>query len=104
MKVQLSVLAAALALNACSWNDNRWLPREIYQPTSTAWSTQPGTNSVTGQAMFTTLTGETRGLIGARALGLMKPTAYFITTARGFIHDEDALAQVLENVWTRFAR
>jgi hypothetical protein len=64
VKVQLSVLAAALALNACSWNDNRWLPREIYQPTSTAWSTQPGSNTVTGQAMFTTLTGETRDCAG----------------------------------------
>lgn len=37
-----------------------------------------------------------RGMIGARQFGLMKPTAYFITTARGFIHDEAALAEVLE--------
>ena len=28
-------------------------------------------------------------------MALMKPTAYFITTARGFIHDEAALAQAL---------
>ncbi len=37
------------------------------------------------------LTDETRGMIGAREYALMKPTAYFITTARGFIHDEAAL-------------
>jgi D-3-phosphoglycerate dehydrogenase len=37
-----------------------------------------------------------RGMIGARQFGLMKPTAYFITTARGFIHDEAALAAVLD--------
>ena len=33
-----------------------------------------------------------RGMIGAHLFGLMKPTAFFITTARGFIHDEAALA------------
>src|SRR4029079_12891315 len=41
------------------------------------------------------LTAETRGMIGAREYALMQPHAYFITTARGFIHDEDALAQAL---------
>ena len=41
------------------------------------------------------LTKETRGMIGAEAFAMMKPTAYFITTARGFIHDEAALADAL---------
>ena len=41
------------------------------------------------------LTDETRGMIGARQYALMKSTAYFITTARGFIHDEAALAAAL---------
>jgi D-3-phosphoglycerate dehydrogenase / 2-oxoglutarate reductase len=41
------------------------------------------------------LTEETRRMIGAREYALMKPTAYFITTARGFIHDEAALADAL---------
>ena len=30
-------------------------------------------------------------MIGAREFALMQPHAYFITTARGFIHDEDPL-------------
>ena len=34
-------------------------------------------------------------MIGAREYGLMQPHAYFITTARGGIHDEMALAEVL---------
>src|SRR6201995_3103403 len=43
------------------------------------------------------LNNETRGLIGARQFGLMQKHAYFITTARGFIHDEVALEQALRN-------
>src|SRR5207253_10407821 len=43
------------------------------------------------------LTGESRGMIGAREFALMQPHAYFITTARGFIHDEAALREALRN-------
>jgi glyoxylate reductase len=35
-------------------------------------------------------------LIGARELGLMKPTAYFVNTARGRIVDEPALIEALQ--------
>lgn len=41
------------------------------------------------------LNSETRGMIGAAEFALMKPTAYFINTARGPIVDESALVQVL---------
>ncbi len=43
------------------------------------------------------LTKESRGMIGAREFALMQPHAYFITTARGFIHDESALFGALRN-------
>jgi len=43
------------------------------------------------------LTPETRGLMGAREFALMRPDAYFITTARGSIHDEAALDKVLHD-------
>ena len=42
------------------------------------------------------LSARTRGLVGARELGLMKPTAYLINTARGPIVDETALIQALQ--------
>jgi len=41
------------------------------------------------------LNDETRGLVGARQLALMKPTAYFINVARGPIVDEKALYETL---------
>lgn len=43
------------------------------------------------------LTKESRGMIGAREFSLMQNHAYFITTARGFIHDEAALEDALRN-------
>jgi D-3-phosphoglycerate dehydrogenase / 2-oxoglutarate reductase len=43
------------------------------------------------------LTRDSRGMIGASQFGLMQPHAFFITTARGFIHDEDALLAALRD-------
>ncbi|HVZ09569.1 NAD(P)-dependent oxidoreductase [Rhodopila sp.] len=42
------------------------------------------------------LTKQSRGMMGAAQFARMKPEAYFITTARGFIHDEAALADALK--------
>lgn len=44
----------------------------------------------------TLLDETTRGLIGAREFGLMKPSAYFINTARGPVVAESALIEALE--------
>ena len=41
------------------------------------------------------LTKETQGLIGKAQFAAMKPTAFFITTARGPVHDETALHDAL---------
>ncbi|KUI22494.1 3-phosphoglycerate dehydrogenase [Mycobacterium sp. GA-1285] len=41
------------------------------------------------------LTAETRGLFGRKEFAAMKPSAYFITTARGPVHDERALHDAL---------
>lgn len=53
------------------------------------------------QADFITLhvpfTRAAHHLVGARELGLMKPSAYLINTARGPVVDEQALLQALQN-------
>lgn len=51
--------------------------------------------------LLTPLTEETKGMIGARELGLMKETACLINVARGGIVDESALYDALESngIW-----
>lgn len=46
---------------------------------------------------------ETEGLIGAAELGLMKPTAILVNTARGGIIDEEALVETLRSGGIRAA-
>lgn len=48
-------------------------------------------------SVHASLTPESRGLIDARSLALMKPTAYLINAARGPIVDEKALIDALES-------
>jgi phosphoglycerate dehydrogenase-like enzyme len=48
-------------------------------------------------SVHATLSEETRGLLDARRIALMKPTAYLINTARGPIVDESALLAALSN-------
>lgn len=43
------------------------------------------------------LTKETRGMFGAKEFGMMKSSAYFITTARGHVHSEEALLDALRS-------
>jgi D-3-phosphoglycerate dehydrogenase len=47
--------------------------------------------------IHTPLTAETRHLVSARLLGMMKPTAYLVNTARGPVVDTRALAEALKN-------
>src|SRR5574337_573346 len=45
------------------------------------------------------LTAETRHLIGAAALRKMKPSAYFVNTARGGVADSEAIVRALREKW-----
>ena len=50
-------------------------------------------------SLHTPLTAETRGLINARTLRLMKPTAILVNTSRGPVVDTQALIQALQEGW-----
>ncbi|MFC2012739.1 C-terminal binding protein [Chloroflexota bacterium] len=50
-------------------------------------------------SVHTPLTKETRHIIGENELRLMKPSAYFINTARGTVVDEQALINALRGKW-----
>ncbi len=60
-----------------------------------------GLDTVMSESDFVTincpLSTATHHLIGAREIALMKPTAYFINTARGGIVDQKALTEALQN-------
>jgi len=45
--------------------------------------------------LHVTLNGQSRGMIGARELGLMRPTAILVNTSRGPIVDQQALVDAL---------
>ncbi len=47
-------------------------------------------------SLHTPLTEETRGMIDSRMLGLMRPSAYLINTARGALVDESALLEAVK--------
>jgi phosphoglycerate dehydrogenase-like enzyme len=65
------------------------------------WGQLVPLETVLAQADFLSLhvpvTPETRGMIDARRLALVKPTAYLINTARAAVIDEDALFDALKS-------
>ena len=87
----------------CVWASSAWASiRPIRRPRSKRWaasrsrisaSALPRADFVT---LHTPLQDDTRNLIGARELAMMKPTAYLINCARGGIVDEKALVEALD--------
>jgi phosphoglycerate dehydrogenase-like enzyme len=78
-----------------------WGPRLTPETAAAAGARRVELDELLGQSdvvsVHSTLSAESRGLIDARRLGLMKPTAYLINTARGPIVDEAALLAALRD-------
>lgn len=74
-------------------------PRPVVAPPGAMWSRR-SLEEVLAQSDFLSLhvplTERTRRLIGPRELGLMKPSAFLINTARGPVVDEAALVSALK--------
>ena len=87
--------------NAFEMNVLAWGPRLTPEAAASAGAESCGIDELIGRSdilsVHATLSAESRGLIDARRLALMKPTAYLINTARGPIVDEAALCGALAN-------
>jgi len=91
----MATIGRAFGMSVIAWSQNLTAER----------ASQFGATLVTKDSLFARsdilsihlqLSDRTRGLVGARELRLMKPTAYLVNTSRGPIVDEKALVQTLE--------
>ena len=91
---QMAEIARAFRMKIVAWSEN--LTRER--------AAECGAEKVSKEELLRTadvvsihlrLSGRTQGLIGARELALMKPTAYLVNTSRGPIVEERALVEAL---------
>jgi D-3-phosphoglycerate dehydrogenase len=89
-----AAIAQAFGMKVIAWSQNL-TPEKC----AAAGVGHVGKDDLFRQSDFITihvvLSPRTRGLVGARELALMKPTAYLINTSRGPIVDEAALLAVL---------
>ncbi len=90
----VAMLARAFGMRVLAWS-----PRLTPEAAAAAGAEPGALDDLIAAAdivsIHATLAPESRGLIDARRLGLMKPSAYLINTARGAIVDEDALVAAL---------
>jgi len=93
---QVARFGQMLGMTTIAWSQNL----------SEAAAAEAGCRLVARDALFreadyltihTRLSDRTRGLVGARELASMKPTAFLINTSRGPICDEPALYEALKN-------
>ena len=92
---KVAKVGVAFDMSAIAWSENLTAER----------AAKCGATLVTKDELFARsdvvtihvqLSARTRGLVGARELSLMKPTAYLVNTARGPIVDEVALVKALQ--------
>ncbi|WP_291280260.1 D-2-hydroxyacid dehydrogenase family protein [Galactobacter sp.] len=94
---RVAQVGQAFGMNVVAWSQNL---------TDEAVSTIPGVRRVDQEELFASadvvsvhykLSPRSAGLIGADQLGLMKPSAILVNTARGPLVDNDALVQALDS-------
>jgi len=105
--VGMGRIGRAVARRAAGWDmrviytrNSGPLPAD-QTPPGVRWDFRAGLDELLGEAdivsLHVPLLPETRHLIGARELGLMRPGSYLINTARGPVVDEAALVVALKS-------
>ena len=93
---EVAKVGIAFGMNVVAWSTNLTDER----------AAEAGARRVEKDELFATsdvlsihliLGDRSRGLVGARELGLMKPTSFLVNTSRGPIIDQDALIDTLQN-------
>ena len=92
----IAKIAAAFEMKVLAWG-RRLTPEEAASAGAERRELDDLLTSSDIVSIHATLSDETRGLIDARRLGLMKLTSYLINTARGPIVDEAALCAALSS-------
>ncbi len=99
-RIGMAVAERARAFGiAIHYHNRHRLPRAVEEQLGATWHATPDTllriaDIISIHCPHTT---ETHGMIDARRIAAMKPSAYLINTARGEIVDEDALISALAN-------
>ena len=91
---RLIALAGGLGMDTLAWTFNPSAERaQAYGTTYVALDELLGRSDVVSLQL--PLTAESEGLIGAREIAMMKPTAILVNVGRGAVVDEDALVEAL---------
>jgi D-3-phosphoglycerate dehydrogenase len=93
--IRVANVAKAFGMKVIAWSPNM-TPEKAQEAGATHVSKEDLFRQADIVTVQVQLGERSRGLIGAKELGLMKPTAYFINTARAAIVDEAALMKALQ--------
>jgi phosphoglycerate dehydrogenase-like enzyme len=91
---RMARIAAAFEMDVIAWSENL-TPEAAAEGGARAVTKDELLEQADVVSIHTRLSDRTRGLIGARELELMKPSAVLVNTSRGPIVDEDALLAAL---------
>ena len=92
---QVATVGKAFQMSVLAWSQNLTAERAA-QFGATLVSKDELLSRADIVTIHLVLSERTRGLVGARELGLMKPTAYLVNTSRGPIVEEPALVEALQ--------
>ena len=93
---RVAATAKTLGMNVIAWSQNL-TPEQAQEAGADYVSKENLFSKADIVSIHVVLSDRSRGLVGAKELGLMKKTAYLVNTARGPIVDEKALIAALNS-------